>query len=69
MWADKVLEIGAIKRRLGLPMYTPEREAEVLRHVQEVNQGRLSNEAIRRLFERIIDESRRLEHETHAEAE
>ena len=37
------------------------REAEVLGHVQQLNPGPLDDGAIRRLFERVIDEARRLE--------
>lgn len=58
------LDIGRIKREAGLPMYQPEREADVLRHVREVSAaggGPLGAEAIARLFERIIDEARSLE--------
>ena len=55
------LEIGRIKRELNIPIYSPNREAEVIRHVLGVNQGPLDGGAIRRLFERIIDESRSLE--------
>ena len=63
--AQRVLEIGLMKRSRGLPVYSPEREEEVLTLVKEANQGKLSDEAVQRLFERIIDESRRLERETH----
>lgn len=55
------LEIGRVKKRAGLPIYQPTREAEVLGHVQEINPGPLDDGAVRRLFERIIDEARRLE--------
>ena len=55
------IEIGKIKREIGLPVYSPTREAEVLSNVTRHNKGPLDNEAIRRLFERIIDESRRVE--------
>jgi chorismate mutase len=37
------------------------REAEVLAHVRSVNGGPLDNGAMTRLFERVIDEARRLE--------
>lgn len=53
--------IGRLKKEVGLPVYQPGREAEVLDHVQRVNGGPLDNGAVRRLFERIIDEARRLE--------
>jgi len=55
------VEIGHFKRKVNLPAYQPERELEVLRHVVESNPGPLDNAAIRRLFERIIDEARSLE--------
>ena len=55
------LEIGRVKKEAGLPIYQPSRETEVLGHVQEINPGPLDDGAVRRLFERIIDEARRLE--------
>ena len=55
------LEIGRVKRDMGVPIYQPDRESEVLRNVQAVNTGPLDQEAIKRLFERIIDEARHLE--------
>ncbi|HSC29555.1 MAG TPA: chorismate mutase [Vicinamibacterales bacterium] len=59
--ASCALEIGRVKKDAGLPVYQPEREAEVIAHVQQVNSGPLDDGAIRRLFERVIDEARRLE--------
>jgi chorismate mutase len=59
--ASCALAIGHEKKLLGLEVYQPSREAEVIGHVQRINQGPLDNEAIKRLFERIIDEARRLE--------
>ncbi len=55
------LEIGKVKRALGIPIYQPDREAEVLNNVQGWNNGPLDMPAIKRLFERIIDEARHLE--------
>lgn len=55
------LEIGRLKREIGIAIYQPEREAEVLRNVQSFNTGPLDQPAIKRLFERIIDEARHLE--------
>jgi chorismate mutase len=57
-WA---LEIGELKKREGVPVYQPEREAEVMDHVNRVNRGPLPRAAMQRLFERVVDESRRLE--------
>jgi chorismate mutase len=61
------LEIGRQKKLLGLGIYQPSREAEVLAHVQAINPGPLNNESMKRLFERIIDEARRLEREAEPE--
>jgi len=55
-------EIGRIKKELGIEVYQPEREKQVLAHVRSIAaEGPLGAEAIARLFERIIDEARRLE--------
>src|SRR5271165_632958 len=55
------VEIGHIKRKLNVPAWQPQREAEILRNVVKSNAGPLDDAAIRRLFERIIDEARSLE--------
>ena len=46
-----------MKKLLGLEIYQPSREREVLAHVQEINPGPLDDGAMKRLFERIIDEA------------
>jgi chorismate mutase len=61
------LEIGHEKHRKGLPIYQPERENEILSNVERANAGPLADTAIRRLFERIIDEARALERTAHHE--
>lgn len=55
------LEIGHLKLQSQIPLYQPAREKEVLANAEGNNQGPLSHEAIRRLFERIIDEARSAE--------
>jgi chorismate mutase len=55
------IELGRIKRESGLPIYSPDREKDVIQHVIGVNRGPLDAAAMRRLFERIIDESRSIE--------
>jgi chorismate mutase len=55
------LEIGHIKHQSNIPLYQPAREKEVLGNAENNNQGPLSHAAIRRLFERIIDEARSAE--------
>jgi len=62
--AKYAVEIGEIKGLLSLPVYSPEREKDVLRHVEDESRGPLDPSAVRRLFERIIDESRRVERES-----
>ena len=59
--AECALAIGHEKKAAGLEVYQPSREAEVIGHVQRVNTGPLDDGAMKRLFERIIDEARRLE--------
>jgi chorismate mutase len=59
--AKYAIEIGELKGVLDLPIYSPEREKQVLQNVEEINAGPLDPSAVRRLFERIIDESRRVE--------
>ena len=54
-------KIGELKDSVGMDTYQPNREKDVLAHVQIVNNGPLAGDAIERVFERIIDESRRLE--------
>ncbi len=55
------VEIGRIKRQVGMPVYQPDREKWILERVARNNPGPLDSGAVRRVFERVIDESRRLE--------
>ena len=60
--ARVAVEIGRVKKEKGIEIYQPEREKQVLAHVRGVAcEGPLGPDAIARLFERIIDEARRLE--------
>lgn len=59
--AALALRIGELKKRENLPVYDPDREKRIFRRMQENNPGPLDDLAIRRLFERVIDESRSLE--------
>jgi chorismate mutase len=59
-----VYAIGRLKKERGLAIYEPRREAEVLAHVKELNiklGGPLDEHAIGRLYERIMDEARRIQ--------
>ena len=59
--AALALKIGEIKKDLDLPVYDPSREKRIFDAMTAVNPGPLENDAIVRLFERVIDESRSLE--------
>ena len=59
--AESALDLGRLKESAGLETYQPDREIAVLAHARGVNAGPLDAGAITRLFERIIDENRRLE--------
>ncbi len=56
-----VEDIGRVKREAQLPIYEPKREDQVFANVMESNRGPLSEEAVRRIFERIIDEMRTIQ--------
>ena len=56
--------IGRLKKEAGLGIYEPEREAAVIARVKELNiklGGPLDEHAIARLYERIMDEARRIQ--------
>jgi len=57
-------EVGEIKARFGDDgfIYRPEREAQVLRRLQELNQGPLPDETITRLFREVMSACLALEH-------
>ncbi|HEY7210442.1 MAG TPA: chorismate mutase [Bryobacteraceae bacterium] len=53
-----VEEIGRIKQALQLAVYEPKREDQVFANVLGHNGGPLPPDAVKRIFERIIDEMR-----------
>lgn len=56
--------VGRLKRAKGMPIYEPAREAAVIAHVKAVNAGLggpLTDDAIVRLYERVMDEARRIQ--------
>jgi chorismate mutase len=60
--------VGRVKRERGLAIYEPAREAAVMAHVKEVNArlgGPLDGDAIMRLYERVMDEARRIQRLEH----
>ena len=56
-----VLEVGAYKARHGLAVYDPDRERRLLERLTALAEPPLEPETVRRIFERLIDESRTLE--------
>jgi chorismate mutase len=57
-----VEEIGRAKEAAGLPIYEPKREDDVYRNILSHNAGPLAPDALRRIYERVIDEMRSLQH-------
>lgn len=56
-----VLSVGEYKRKRGLAVYDPERERGLLDRLCSAAQPPLDRETVRRIFERLVDESRRIE--------
>jgi len=56
-----VLAVGEYKRKHGLAVYDPERERSVLERLSKAAESPLDGDTVRRVFERLIDESRRIE--------
>jgi chorismate mutase len=56
-----VMLVGEYKRERGMPVYDPARERALLDRLCEAAEPPLDGDTIRRIFERLIDESRRIE--------
>jgi chorismate mutase-like protein len=56
-----VQDIGRVKRQTQMPIYEPKREDQVFANISASNGGPLTEEAVRRIFERIIDEMRMIQ--------
>ena len=56
-----VQDIGRVKRQTQMPIYEPRREDQVFANISASNRGPLTEEAVRRIFERIIDEMRMIQ--------
>jgi chorismate mutase-like protein len=59
--ARYVLEIGAVKKEMKMPVYEPAREIQIMENIRRWNSGPLADEALQRVFERIIDEGRSIQ--------
>jgi chorismate mutase-like protein len=56
-----VEEIGRVKKEANLAIYEPKRETQVFQNITSNNNGPLSADGVKRIFERIIDEMRRVQ--------
>ncbi len=63
-----VLAVGDYKRQRGMQVYDPERERSLLERLSRRARPPLDEHTVRRIFERLVDESRRIEqHHVHRE--
>ncbi|HEX7668443.1 MAG TPA: chorismate mutase [Polyangiaceae bacterium] len=56
-----VLAVGDVKRERQMPVYDPDRERRILDRLAALAPPPLDGMTVRRVFERLIDEARRLE--------
>lgn len=61
--AELVIELAKHKKSQGREVYDPFREKDIFVRITDRNPGPLSPDAIVRIFESIIEESRRLQEE------
>jgi len=59
--AECVLAVGEIKKARKLQILDQDRERQILQKVLLENKGPLDNEALQKIFERVIEECRRIE--------
>ncbi len=62
--AEAAEKIGVLKAKAGLPIVDSDRESEVLGRVSQTNGGLLANDAVIKIFRRIIQESKQIQIET-----
>lgn len=56
-----VIKVGREKKGLDQPVRSPGREREVIERVLAINSGPLDEQAVRRVYEAILEEARRVE--------
>lgn len=54
-------DIGKLKQKLNIPVYSPVREEKIIAGLKTINPGPLNTEALSRIYKHIIEETRRLE--------
>ena len=57
------LEIGAMKESSGLSTYDANREREIDKNISEMTEDPMIMKSLKRIYERIIDESRAMQRE------
>ena len=67
--ARLAVRVGMIKQRAGRPLCDRDREREVLARAQRVNLGPLADQAVAKIFRRIIYESRKIQTATAVTSE
>lgn len=63
--ANIALALAELKNGLGWNICDPERERQVLSRVASSNPGPFDHHGLKRIFRRIISESRRIEQQRH----
>jgi chorismate mutase len=59
--AECAIAVGQLKSAQKLEVFDPERERQIIRNILQQNKGPLDDDGLRRIFERVIDECRRIE--------
>jgi prephenate dehydratase/chorismate mutase len=59
--AETAIRLGREKHNAGLPVCDPEREREILERIRSLNAGPLDSDALERIFQQVICESKRQE--------
>ena len=57
-----VMAVGEYKRERGIPVYDPDRERDLFERLGNAAEPPLDAETARSIFQRIVDECRRIEH-------
>ena len=59
--AKKSALIGRIKKFIGHPNYSPQREKEIIKKLMQIADTQLGPSALMRIYERVIDEFRAIQ--------
>ena len=54
-------EIGRLKRDTDMPVYEPDRERIIFQNIAKANHGPLTDRALERIYERLIEAMRNLQ--------